>query len=506
MTVRFVARLAIAIATLVSSAILCWGQSPWAQSPTITAAQEPRTVRPMPKPSFSPPQAVEGAWVSDQEPVESPRQLPNTGPHRAPDSGAWTTDASDSNAGASDEDCDDDGLLGRGGFLAHRCHFNDLWADVQSHRRIWVQADYLSWWAKGNQLPALVTSSPPGTPQAQAGVLPESATTALLFGNERVDLNQRNGGRISFGYWLIDGEFLGVEGQYFALQQQNSLFSASSTFSDGIQPGDQILARPFFNVDPNLLSPRQDAAILAFPDGFLLGNTPGVLDGGVNIHTASNVQSASALLRRLIWIDFTSQRRLDLIGGYRFFRTDDNVTINDNSTFTPSGGIIPPTTFTSQDSFTARNQFHGGEFGLKGQSYYGRLSLELIAKIAFGNNRQSVLINGSNSTTTLGSTTTGVGGLLAQPSNIGLYQRDVFAVLPEANANLRFDLTCNLRATIGYTFLYMNHVQRSGEAIDTTLNPTQIGGTLTGESRPAFVFHDTGFWAHGANAGVEYRW
>ena len=80
-------------------------------------------------------------------------------------------------------------------------------------------------------------------------------------------------------------------------------------------------------------------------------------------------------------------------------------------------------------------------------------------------------------------------------------------MLPEADINLRWDITCNLRGTIGYTFMYINRVQRSGDAIDLTVNPTQFnGGMLVGEARPAFFSTDTGFWAHGATAGLEYRW
>jgi hypothetical protein len=143
---------------------------------------------------------------------------------------------------------------------------------------------------------------------------------------------------------------------------------------------------------------------------------------------------------------------------------------------------------------------------LKGQQYFGRLSIELVGKVALGQNSERVYINGSNSVTTLGTTVTGVGGLLTQPTNIGQYTRDVFAVVPEANANLRFDVLHNLRLTMGYTFIYINRVQRSGDAIDTTLNPTQIGGTLSGQPAPAFAFHDSTFWVHGVNAGFEYRW
>ena len=378
------------------------------------------------------------------------------------------------------------------------CQFNNLWADVHAHRRLWFQLDYLQWRTKGNSVPALVTSSPPGTPQSEAGVLPDSATTTTLFGNGRLDQQFRQGGRINFGYWLMDGEYCGIEGQYFGFAPAHTDFNASSNQFP--------ICAPFLNVDPALVTPRQDASLVGFP-GIVIGPATGDLTGNVNVHTSSNIQGANAMYRRLIWIDFTSQQRLDWIVGYRFFRLDDSVTINTDSTFNPTSGPIAQTQFIAQDQFGAINQFQGGDIGLKGQCYWWRLSIELVGKCAFGANFEKATINGSNSVSTLGQTTTNVGGLLAQPSNIGTYTKNVFAVLPEADANLRFDITTNIRATLGYSFLYMNRVQRLGDTIDTTLNPTQInGGTLIGQAAPTFAWHQTTFWAQGANAGIEVRW
>jgi hypothetical protein len=518
MTVRLVARLLIAVATLVSSAILCWGQSPIAPYPGRTAViatdspAAPASLGPAPMP----PGPVEGTWVSDKGQGGPPGPLPRGGvANRLPstqamcaqqpgEQGNWAeaiaaTDDGQCQSGCSDGPCGE-GARGAGP-LCQLFQYHDLWTDTQSHRRIWVQPEYISWFTKGNLLPALVTTSPPGTPQTQAGVLPESAMTALLFGNERVDTQQRPGGRINFGYWLIDGEFLGLEGQYFALQNASTTYHADSS---QIQGG--ILARPFIDANPVLLTPQEGAALLGFPNFFILG-TPVNLTGTVDVRTTSSIQGADALLRKLIWIDFTSKRRLDVICGYRFFRFDDSVTINDLSN-NSGGGFFAPSTTTSQDLFSARNQFHGGDIGLKFQQYCcSRFSAELIGKIALGINAEQVYITGSNTLTTLDTTVTNAGGLLTQASNIGLYHRDVFAILPEANANLRFDVTRNLRATLGYTFIYLNRVQRSGDAIDRTVNPTQVnGGTLTGDALPAFAFHDTSLWIHGFNAGFEYRW
>ncbi len=514
MTVRFVARLAIAIAAMLGSAILCWGQIPQSSQAAGFARYDQSA------PSATPPRTIEGTWVSDDQSTAAPPEMFDaqqyTGGMEYMDSQYGASDydgvVSDYGDGAiCSDDCDLSGDCGDGcrtgfggcfghggfgGFLGRHCCDcpDNLWDEVHAHRRTWVAVDYLSMWAKGNYLPPLVTTSPPGTPQSQVGVLPVSATTSILYGNGRVDLDQRNGARINVGYWLVDGEFLGLEGQYFALETQNSNF-----FSDA-----DILARPFINVDPILPGPTEDSSIIALPD-FQIGGVTTDLTGSINVETVSNIQSANMTLRRLIWIDFTMQRRVDLLLGYRFFRLEDSVKIDDASTIQPAG-IIPLTMLTSRDLFRSRNQFHGGEIGIKAQSYHGPLMLEGIAKCAFGNNRQRTWIDGFNTTTVGGITTTGVGGLLTQPTNIGSYRRDVFTILPEANVNLKLNVTCNLRLVAGYTFIYANRVQRSGDAIDRTVNPTQINGQLQGEARPAFFAKDTPFWLHGYNAGLEYRW
>jgi Putative beta barrel porin-7 (BBP7) len=534
--VRFVARLVLAIAAVAGSALVCWAQPPMRANTPGTQFPAAPTANPAVYNDEQPPDDGGGAWVADDETVgddgayeDVPGQL---GDESFEIDGAYGDPYGDPYGGMGGDmggecdcdceecqaaGCDPDGGHRHGLLACRKCKggagwglcgplwCSDLWNDIHAHRRVYVQADYLSFWTKGNPLPPLVTTSPLGTPQSQAGVLPVSATTAILFGGDRVDLNQRNGGRINVGYWLVDGEFVGIEGQYLALEEQSTQFNAVSNFSG--DPNSQILARPFFNVDPNLISPREDAAIIAFPDGFSLGGGTGTLDGSIDIRTTANLQSAGGLLRKLVWIDFTMQRRVDLLLGYRFLRVDDSVIINDRSTFIPSAGPVPMTEFVSQDVFSASNQFHGGEIGMKAQSHHGRLSLEFIGKCAFGNNRQKTYINGWNTIAAGGVTTENEGGLLAQPTNIGTHIRNVFAVLPEADANIRWDVTCNIRATIGYTFMYINRAQRSGDAINLTLNPTQInGGTLVGEAQPAFYPTDSGFWAHGATAGIEYRW
>ena len=58
--------------------------------------------------------------------------------------------------------------------------------------RFWLRGEYLMWWTSGMDLPPLVTTSPQGTPQNQAGVLGQSGTT-ILFGGQTVNGDGRSG-------------------------------------------------------------------------------------------------------------------------------------------------------------------------------------------------------------------------------------------------------------------------------------------------------------------------
>ena len=68
-----------------------------------------------------------------------------------------------------------------------------------------------------------------------------------------------------------------------------------------------------------------------------------------------------------------------------------------------------------------------------------------------------------------------------------------------------------MHAYAGYTFLYIADVSRAGTGIDRAINisqvPTAVGpGPLVGVARPGYTFHETDFWAHGVNFGLELRY
>ena len=109
----------------------------------------------------------------------------------------------------------------------------------------------------------------------------------------------------------------------------------------------------------------------------------------------------------------------------------------------------------------------------------------------------------------------GTGGLLAEPSNIGIRSQDRFAVIPEMGVKLGYNFTPNIKAFVGYTFMYVSNVARPGDQIDRTVNisqqPILLGTTavnppLVGAARPFPLFQTTDFWAQGVNFGLEIQY
>ncbi len=361
----------------------------------------------------------------------------------------------------------------------------------------WVSAEYLLWWTKGMQTPPLVTTSPVGTPQADAGVLGADGTS-VLFGGQKLFDEDRSGGRFRLGKWCDQCQWIGFDFEYLFLGEESASYRECSV-------GLPILARPFFNV----VRDEQDSELVQFP---------GVLVGTVHVDAESNFYSLSPRFRiNLACEGATScnscndcgpgrSYRYDLLLGYRYLRLDDDLRIRESlSTVDPE----TQTLFDLRDSFETTNDFHGLDLGILWEGYRGPWNLELVGRLGLGNNREAVRINGSTQTSTAsGASFSDPGGLLALPSNIGGYRRDKFAVVPEFGATVGYAFTPRLRCTFGYTFLYWNKVVRAAEQIDVGVNPNLLPPALEnpGPLRPDFAFNDTSFWAQGLNFGLNYRW
>jgi hypothetical protein len=328
-------------------------------------------------------------------------------------------------------------------------------------------------------VPALVTTSPDGTSQENAGVLGE-ATTTVLFGEERIVEGSRAGGQIMLGFW-DPSRNLGMEATYTAVERKLVAFARQSD-------GSPILARPFLNLE----SGANDAELIAFED---------LISGGVNITAATEFDAAELLLRQRVLQNRLNGLRIELLTGYRYSRLEDGLQISQN--VEALSGIAQGSMTDLLDRFQTENAFHGGLVGAAVARQRGYWGLELQGKIALGNTRSVSMIDGNTFVTDVaGGTATSPFGFLTRKTNIGRVVDNDFAVIPELGATLRYDLTYRLTATLGYQFIYWSRVARAGDQIDLEIN---LSDPLVGAERPAPTINFTDFWAQGIDIGLEFR-
>jgi hypothetical protein len=371
--------------------------------------------------------------------------------------------------------------------------------------RHYISLDALGWFVQADKLPALVTTSPAGTPQEIAGVL-GLPTTSVLFGNQSVNGGMRPGGRVQGGVWLDPYQSVAIEGHYYALATANTNYFVASTFNQG-PANNPILARPFFNDAPMVNA--ASSVLTAFPGYIVPPPTlpPQIvnIDGSITIRESSNLQSAGAGSRFAL-NPANSRARLSAWGGYRYFNLNETISILASSNFgtNPFPFPIPPGRVESFDSFATRNVFNGGEIGLAANVNLRRWVVSADTRLAMGGMFQSLDIEGRTSAISNGYIASYPGGLLAMPTNIGHYTRTRFALIPQVDVKLGYQLFPSLRVNVGYNFTYVSSVLRPGNQIDTTVNTTQIAGLpLIGPAQPQATVNASGVWLQGITAGFD---
>lgn len=393
-------------------------------------------------------------------------------------------------ASSFDDDGDSyDGNYDNGGYDGAGAGCSDCeggWADDTCGlggcaSRFWARSELLVWWVRGANTPPLVTTSPAGTAQGQAGVLPAAQ---ILFGNERVDTDGRVGGRQTIGYWFDDCGMCGLEANFFGLETIGTNFLAEGN-------GAPIIARPFFNVQTQ----AQDSGLQSFPN---------VVAGSVGVTTDSSVIGAELNLRKALHCD--PCMRVEFLGGYRFLRFDESLYVTENTTSTDPNGQIPLGTMIDiYDRFGTQNEFQGGNLGLMTRFQENCWAFTVAGKLGIGDMRQQVSIGGNTAVTVPNvPTVTSDGGFLALSSNSGVHTRDRIALLPELALNLQYQINCTWRANFGYTLLYVTRVVRPGDQINLNIDPNLFPPPVSG-TQPSFAFHESDVWMQGINFGLEAK-
>lgn len=358
--------------------------------------------------------------------------------------------------------------------------------------RLYFRGDYLLWDVSGMNLPALVTTSPPGTPQPQAGVLGESGTN-VLFGGNSINDGSTNGWLFAGGLWITPQRNLAIEAEYIGLSDHNDRYNGSSD-------GSVILARPFFDI----VSGDETSQLISFP---------GVVGGNLSINSESDFRSYLINARVSLCpahspaCQLCGQRdRTDWIIGYRNIRLRDSLTANEQ--LTSQLTAVPPGTVSLVDQFQTTNQFDGLQLGVVHRMLLNRAWLESSLRVALGNNEQTLRVGGGTTIDQSGVVNQYDTGLLAQRTNSGVFRKDEFMLVPEIGLRLGVRLTQRLHATVGYSVLYLPNVIRAGEQIDTDINPGLLAPEtvpLNGALRPQPQWVQTDYLAHGLHFGGELQ-
>lgn len=359
----------------------------------------------------------------------------------------------------------------------------------------WVDGGALLWSVKSAPLPPTLTGFAAGSPSATTGFggeLGVPGTTVLS--PDHLNYDPFAGGRFSIGHWLPSDPRFALEVDGFFLADRSAGFSA---VSNGATP----LRLPFTNVPPG-------GGFPIGPSSFVLAD-PGFASGGQTIGSSLQLWGVegNGLYRAFSGPGFT----VSWLAGFRYLdlREDLSIASVENLLATPTPG-----TYTGSDFFSTKNQFFGAQVGVKAQKQLGQFDGSVLAKVALGDNYQTVKINGTSSVVGTGfgiPPVTVPGGLFTQPSNIGSQSRNRFAVLPEAQLQVGYTTSSRIRFFVGYDFIYLSNVVRPGNQIDTTLNLSgnaAINGpaaAFAGAARPQPLLNGSSFWAQGLNIGASYQ-
>jgi len=365
-------------------------------------------------------------------------------------------------------------------------------AEPSNKKRTWADAEFLLWWMRGQNLPAIATTSPIGTSASQAGVLGAPGTSTIIGGSWAND-GVRTGGKFSGGYWFENAPDIAIEADFFFLQNLSQSYNAASI-------GSTILARPFTNA----LDGAPSAVRIAYP---------GDVSGSISAQVATNGFVGGGIgLRQNLTSYQTSNFRLDALVGYRAMTFSDKVNIDSNLTsINPDNAnfVAVGTTINASDRFSSSNTFNGFDTGFAGEYNTGKFSFQSSFRIALGMTQSNVKINGSTTTSVPGTDSiSSVGGLYALSSNIGDVGNKAVSIIPQVNTRAGYMITDSIKASLGYNFLVWTGVVRSANMVDTTINPNLIPNSSTtgGPARPSLSMAQSAIWAQGLNFSLEYNY
>src|ERR1043165_1996294 len=344
--------------------------------------------------------------------------------------------------------------------------------------RFWVRAEYLGWWVKNTPAPISILTGDPANPNVE------------LLNSDR-SFGMFSGFRIGLGGWLDPNGNLGMEANYFFLNRRSRRLIASSD-----ETGNPTLAYSFFSQDPGTIG-----------ENLLFISSPGVFGGTVAVTSSLQLLGAEVNGLFSLWRQNNGFEVTGLVG-FRYLNLRETLDID---TFSSALTTNPTTDLFMHDAFATRNEFYGGQVGVRVAWQGDYLGADVTGKLGIGATRQTIDVQGFSTQMGPGGPN-GVfpGGFYTQPSNIGRTTANQFSLIPAIEAKFFVQITQHLRIFVGYDFLYWNRVVRPGNQVDRNINLTQSvalgGGALNGQASPMPLLNRSDFWTQGVNVGLEIRY
>jgi hypothetical protein len=344
---------------------------------------------------------------------------------------------------------------------------------------IWGGVEAILWWTKNQPVPIPLLTTGPAAQGAAAGNLGVPGTVSL---NQPLHYGATGGVRFFAGGWFDAAHTFGMDGSAFFLGRQTAGFGVF----DRTNTGAFVINEPVTGVP---FSTQVSA--------------PGFDTGGATVTARSRFMGGDVnfLYNLYRWDGWT----INLLGGYRYLELDESLSIAANSlmfvstTYTDSAGNVLVTapagsTIMVTDRFATRNYFNGGQLGASVQYALNRWFFTGTLKVAMGVTHEMVTIDGNTTVYPVGGNPVPLIGGNFATLQIGRYAQNRFAVAPDLQLNVGYQVTPLIRATVGYQFMYLSSVLRPGNQIDNTYD---------GVVHPTVPLTSSGFWAQGLNFGVQ---
>lgn len=254
-----------------------------------------------------------------------------------------------------------------------------------------------------------------------------------------LDYGAFSGGRLTIGGWFNANRTFGIEGSGFLLQQRS----------------DDLFATAFTPAVPGT--------------GFGPSFSRALVD--------SQSQLWGLEVNGIFNISRTEKFHVDWLAGVRYLNLSEDMNAN-AAARTVVGGI--PFGAASNLGVDTRNQFFGGQVGVKTGVRFGKFYTDFIGKLGLGNMHETVDFAGTARVR--------AGGLAIAGPVLGRQSRNEFCVIPELQVQVGYDFNRYVRAFVGYDLLYVSNVVRPGDQFEFV---NQRG---------------TDFWAQGVSFGLEIRY